>query len=405
MKVWQLGFGLFHLCLNLIWALLLVHRGTISQTGSLTFFFAVLEKTRLGEKHPDYHTLLAALTQILHGIILNAWHVECDHPSLAAFTKSEPTDQELFMLAQKIIDCHATPMHELKPEKKKKGADPGTVPPTNFNGAPDNILDPRDDKAHHNLHLLTHDLLYVIELIRAISDGDWGRIEDILANLAMMFRGAGSNNYCMEILHFIYNLKKVWTPDFVDIMRDNMIVNISGLVGHCMPIDLNIEHIIGYLKVDQLTSNCIGLTYLSQFLFSTKGLYSTWERLGNISAIIEFLQNIKKQMGASLGAPYTSRSHETPNTLDAVWKVTNKVKDLQLNKFKLDREGNNSAKLTANVLALGEQRLKSSTLANFNKKVQRLYDGYAVVAEVDEIPEMGISVDLDGERQEGWDFD
>jgi hypothetical protein len=215
MKVWQLGFGLFHLCLNLIWALLLVHRGTISQTGSLTFFFAVLEKTRLGEKHPDYHTLLAALTQILHGIILNAWHVECDHPSLAAFTKSEPTDQELFMLAQKIIDCHATPMHELKPEKKKKGADPGTVPPTNFNGAPDNILDPRDDKAHHNLHLLTHDLLYVIELIRAISDGDWGRIEDILANLAMMFRGAGSNNYCMEILHFIYNLKKVWTPDFV----------------------------------------------------------------------------------------------------------------------------------------------------------------------------------------------
>jgi hypothetical protein len=105
-------------------------------------------------------------------------------------------------------------MHELKPEKKKKGADPGIVPPTNFNGAPDNILDPRDDKAHHNLHLLTHDLLHVIELIRAISDGDWGRIEDILANLAMMFRGAGSNNYCTEILHFIYNLKKVWTPDF-----------------------------------------------------------------------------------------------------------------------------------------------------------------------------------------------
>jgi hypothetical protein len=103
MIVWQLGFGLFHLCLNLIWALLLVHRGTISQTGSLTFFFAVLEKTRLGEKHPDYHTLLAALTQILHGIILNAWRVECDQPSLAAFAKSEPTDQELFMFAQKSL--------------------------------------------------------------------------------------------------------------------------------------------------------------------------------------------------------------------------------------------------------------------------------------------------------------
>jgi len=73
-----------------------------------------------------------------------------------------------------------------------------------------------------------------------------------------------------------------------------------------MLIDLNIEHIIGYLKVDQLMSNCISLTYLSQFLFATKGLYSIWERLKNISSIIEFLQNIKKQMGASLGTPYTS---------------------------------------------------------------------------------------------------
>ena|ERR1700690_2606014 len=32
-------------------------------------------------------------------------------------------------------------------------------------------------------------------------------------------------------------------------MRDNMIVNLSGLDGHAMAIDLNIEHNIGYLKV------------------------------------------------------------------------------------------------------------------------------------------------------------
>lgn len=32
-------------------------------------------------------------------------------------------------------------------------------------------------------------------------------------------------------------------------MRDNMIVNVSGLPGHFMAIDLNIEHLIGYLKV------------------------------------------------------------------------------------------------------------------------------------------------------------
>lgn len=33
-------------------------------------------------------------------------------------------------------------------------------------------------------------------------------------------------------------------------MRDNMIINISGLSGHFMAVDLNIKHIIGYLKVN-----------------------------------------------------------------------------------------------------------------------------------------------------------
>ena len=61
-------------------------------------------------------------------------------------------------------------------------------------------------------------------------------------------------------------------------MRNNMLVDISGLPGHWMAIDLNIEHLIGYLKR----------------LFTSKGVYSQWDRLGNISAAISHLQAIKK---------------------------------------------------------------------------------------------------------------
>jgi hypothetical protein len=32
-------------------------------------------------------------------------------------------------------------------------------------------------------------------------------------------------------------------------MRDNMLVNPSGILGHAMGIDMNIEHLIRYLKV------------------------------------------------------------------------------------------------------------------------------------------------------------
>ena len=77
------------------------------------------------------------------------------------------------------------------------------------------LPDPDKDRAHQNICLLCRDLLYVAEVMHVISDGDIGRIKDILPMLAMMFRGAGSNNYCTEILHFLLNLKHVWTPEFV----------------------------------------------------------------------------------------------------------------------------------------------------------------------------------------------
>ncbi|KAK6980592.1 hypothetical protein R3P38DRAFT_3235482 [Favolaschia claudopus] len=55
-EVFQLGFGMFHACLNLVWAILHTHRGSVNDAGSLAYFFALMEKTRLGNDQPDYHT-------------------------------------------------------------------------------------------------------------------------------------------------------------------------------------------------------------------------------------------------------------------------------------------------------------------------------------------------------------
>jgi hypothetical protein len=225
----QLGYGVFHKMLNLVWALLKTHQGAIDQIGSLKFFFALLEKTRLGNEKPDYHTLVAALTQILDGLLLNAWRAECGFPTLVSFAESKPTPKQLLEIAARILDEYATPTEEHeKPQVASAALDvvesesdtssnesePDSTPeppePTSSNDYPD----PQDDRTSRNTRLLTCDLLYVAELLRAVSDGDYGRIEDILGNLAMMFRGAGSNNYCTELLHFIFNLKLVWGEDF-----------------------------------------------------------------------------------------------------------------------------------------------------------------------------------------------
>jgi hypothetical protein len=84
------------------------------------------------------------------------------------------------------------------------------------------------DPIYENTILLTRDLLYVVELVDAIQTGDFGRVEDILPALACLFRGAGSNNYSTEILHFIFNVNKVWTPEFVCVLY-----SLSSLTMRC----------------------------------------------------------------------------------------------------------------------------------------------------------------------------
>lgn len=201
--IFQLGFGLFHLCMNLIWALLHTHHGSLNQTGSLTYFFALMEKARLGAEHPDYHTLLAALTQILEGIILNAWRDELG--DLNDYAKTSPDAEDLLLHARNILSQCICPLEDWRKAPKAKDQ---PLPP--YPEAPN----PQYDIAHQNLLLLTRDLMYAIVLTSVISQGDFGRVEDLLPTLAKNFRGAGSNNYCMEILHFIANLKYIWTPEF-----------------------------------------------------------------------------------------------------------------------------------------------------------------------------------------------
>ena len=75
--------------MNLIWALLQNHRGTTNDLGSLSHFFLILdsEKTCLRGEHPDYHTLLSTLMQILDGLLLNVWRTK--YGSLEDYAKSK----------------------------------------------------------------------------------------------------------------------------------------------------------------------------------------------------------------------------------------------------------------------------------------------------------------------------
>jgi hypothetical protein len=184
-EVFQLAFGTFHLVMNLMNAILQMHRGTLQQIGSFTHFFTVLEKTRLNSEHPDFHTLLATFTQIVEGLVLNAWRLECGSSSLSNFTESNPSAEYIFKIARKILETYATPEPMCAPVNPKapfKDLNLNTnfgdceSDSENLDHKSDDLPEASDatsnrtrrsghspDIIHNNVVLMTRDLLYLLE--------------------------------------------------------------------------------------------------------------------------------------------------------------------------------------------------------------------------------------------------
>jgi len=117
-----------------------------------------------------------------------------------------------------------------------------------------------------------------------------------------------------------------------------------------------------------------------------------WDRLGDISAAIDYLNKIKKKVSSTLRSTYQSSNHTPPDTSHLVWRVADKVRDDKLQVFKENRDGNAKAKPVVNILATGEAKLKSSLLATFNKKVHAMTNGHAYKHEEDTIPQAELSI-------------
>ncbi|KAF8984189.1 hypothetical protein BDQ17DRAFT_1437125 [Cyathus striatus] len=156
--------GLFHAALNLAWALLHIHPGTLSQQGSLTYWFAILEKTHLGGQKPDYHTLYATLTQILEGVVLSAWKKICteDGSTIEIYAKSKPAPEDLHNKAGVLLEEYLMPLPSLFSAGQNtddtdnsdtfvlSSGNTAVPPPIVCEGQ----VDPLKDKVHWNLCLL-----------------------------------------------------------------------------------------------------------------------------------------------------------------------------------------------------------------------------------------------------------
>jgi hypothetical protein len=106
--------------------------------------------------------------------------------------------------------------------------------------------------------------------------------------------------------------------------------------------------------------------------------------LGNVSACVNHLQSIKKQVCKSVKAGYQGSNHSDVDTSSLAWRVANRARD-----FKFQFENTNrdmlQMKFNADLRSTGRQKFESASLTTFNKKVQDLKAGNTGEGEMDEI--------------------
>ena len=140
-------------------------------------------------------------------------------------------------------------------------------------------------------------------------------------------------------------------------------------------------------------------------MFAAKGIYSNWDRLGNIAAAVDLLQTVKKQVSSSIRSGYQSKSHKAVDPAALVWRIADKSLELGLQEknFNRARSGGEIPDLKATVMIkeAGYRKFESTSLASFNKKIEESRQGILTVHEVDEIPALALGLNSHEDEDDG----
>lgn len=77
-----------------------------------------------------------------------------------------------------------------------------------------------------------------------------------------------------------------------------------------------------------------------------------------------------------MNTSYQSTTHTKADTSHLVWRVAEKAQAESFERFIKQRPGNSTMVANCDTLALGERKLKSSSVATFNKKITAMKNGH-----------------------------
>jgi hypothetical protein len=142
-------------------------------------------------------------------------------------------------------------------------------------------------------------------------------------------------------------------------------------------------------------------------LFAAKGIYSSWDFLGSVSAAIVPIQHCKKSVSKIMEVSYKNKDSTPPDLTPQVYQVVRQVKEHSL----LDRIPNRKLDVTCqpvpDLLREGHTKVVGS-LGTFNKRLKLVADGMdgtIETLEAEELSEMQLEVEELSEMQWGEEDD
>ncbi|KAF9488156.1 hypothetical protein BDN71DRAFT_1513309 [Pleurotus eryngii] len=219
------------------------------------------------------------------------------------------------------------------------------------------------DRALANLVLQLRDFFWYYEMCHAISDGDIGRVFEVIKILRFYFWGSGSTNYGNELLELACNFLYDFPEDLQVALLNNWLVNPSGKLGHWHELDLLQEH--NNLIIKTMYNDC-NLDFDSDFIQKTVSL--------NIGGFSQF----RSFMSSFFDITVLSGEHTDPN-MDA--DINTLAAHHRRNNVLNFEPGREQSRMSPDFFAVGINKLASGQLDVFKERTLR--DGNSVQPDKD----------------------
>ncbi|KAI0054820.1 hypothetical protein BV25DRAFT_1816482 [Artomyces pyxidatus] len=334
-------------------------------------------------KRPDYYPAQRLVLDTLRVDILDCWRSNLGVSDLDAYFRATPMEiEDLLELAEKFRLKYLTMIAHEDASHPKAGSQMNTSarfktgkPWTSAKTAPlaseaAKVTDKPTvpfigDRVLANSILRMRDSMLHMEFQYAIADGDIGRAMDIMSVWTFTFTGCGKNKYANEMLELTCNFEFEYSKDLQNVIKDNWLVNLTGIDGCWFPMDLLQEKNIKQLKKMSTRRDA---EFGGEFFQKVIAV--------NIRAFLEAITSMKTAVG--LGAK--GGSHRRKAKEASARELTRHIEEQGLHEFRTGRTGGHIAQ---DDFAVGYDRLLTSKkLQDFVDRTVR--DAGAIHADEDE---------------------